>query len=219
MAWPLFQRSLIVAIFGLAILTSFSKSKYTIGLALKDKETIELIHYIATNIPSGSNIALIPFLKPFDTKSTDVAYLLLPYWIETLTQANVQSLMISLASNRTPHVERELALGWLFSGDLSLIGSCPDLPLSTKDMISGARFYNDYQRVIDCEIAPRIKNTMNPCQILSKFPVEFLLWDADDKLNPPASSVNLTTTVWVSSAGRYTLKQLNLEAAQQALCN
>lgn len=217
--WSKFQHLFTFILLTFALAITVSKSLYTYRLASKDKETIELLHFLAEELPPKSRLAIIPFTRPFDSQPGTVDYLLLPYWISAMTSTDVRSLFISLAPDREAYVKKELSLSWYFKGEISLIGSCSAGPLIESDMISGARFYNEYLRALDCELAPYLREKMNPCQILSEQPVEFLLWDRDDKLIRTPGIDSFSNVIWTSAEGRYTLQKVDLASALIKFCH
>lgn len=170
---------------------------------------------------SGKVFATMPFESPFDLSRPSPVYRLLPYWIKTLSRRESLSQFMSFDSDRERFVRKELFLGWLYSGRPGLLTGCyeseRDIPM--EDIMTGARAFHDFQRIVDCRLAARIKNDISECELLREFRTDYIIWESGFRFDPPGWLSDVSKVVWSDPRSVYRIIELNYAAAAEKICD
>ncbi len=174
--------------------------------------------FVALKKLPDTSIAVMPFDKPFQNNLREPGYLIMPYWIKTLSAKQVIGCFMSFSSDRISLIEEEFDLSLLYSGDIKPLTVCPSGPAPLIDLLTGASSYHIYQRTIDCML---MKQRMFPssCQIAQRLSAEYLLWDKDNLKSEPRWIEHAAKLVWSGEEGRFKLYQIDRPAFAQFFCN
>lgn len=164
------------------------------------------------------NIVTMPFQEPFNYEDR-VTFLLLPYWIRTLTEHEMVMEFAIFDNDRLRLMQYELLLGWIYGEKLGRIAYCPGPigELYVEDLLQGAEAFFEWQRYWDCQLSREIELESSLCSLLHQFPIDFIL----EQDGIPTSFENISRFLsksWSSSGGAYTLYEFDARAAQEEFC-
>lgn len=209
-------RTLFIA--GVLLMPSFGVLALTMRVshATPDEtERTEMFRFLAEGLPRDSAVATLPFSRQFSRSKITPDYKLLPYWIKTLSGKESFSLLLEAGQSIRTSVERELAISWLYTGQIEMLLPCPvNQPNFASDILTGATAFEEVTRLTVCHLAERIKNQTTPCHLLKSFRIDYIVEEPDG----PVKQSPLVTPIWQSSSGSYRILKFNQASAMNQYC-
>jgi hypothetical protein len=215
---------LVIFILFLIPITLFAQTaKDLIYADPKHDDFISLVKFVRSNLPLDANLMINPYLQPFVNLDILSSTRILPYWMGVLGNRTVIPSVVSQDENRDEIVKNELITGFFLTGEMKLIGSCPNeynknLFFSYKDMLTGAWMVTSRIRSYECQIGLKLIKNQNICDIMNNDLNIYILWEFEFNLPKPELYSLIGHPVWESPNKFYELIKIDFNDFSRSYC-
>jgi hypothetical protein len=167
----------------------------------------QLINRIATETGKGDIIAAMTDIDPFRANLGErFTVSSLPNRIRAFSGRSVLFQKWDTFVGSIEELHRELLTGWIYSGQIKPVLPCEDNVTMPGDIFVLTWTAMKLRRRLDCEAFKNIPRSLSPCDLLLRYPVDYVIWEP--KLNSTYESEalrSITELVWRSPYGNYNL--------------
>ncbi len=156
---------------------------------------------------------------PFSIEAGDAYYNLLPYWISAVTK--VKPFWDFVGTSGAGSIAPELAIGWLYTGQIQLIAPCPSderVKESGTESLTGMLAFERWNRATQCAEATKVKDAYSPCRILRDFKFDLVVYENRYFPSVPEWWKRVLTKLWESEDGEIALFSFSQEKARDLFC-
>lgn len=189
----------------------------------KSDEFAELASYIHRNTDHNAVFAMMSFRHPFNDRLPKFfSHRPDPSGLAALSERYVfyQDWILAAGIGWEERVQRELAMGYLYSGKMQLLWPCmlssPEMPGDIFNLTWTIRLFD---RKNLCQHLVDTKPEYSVCAIFKNYELNYLIWEDGFKFSRPEILQKYFSQVWQSSAGYYELWRFNKASFFKDLCS
>jgi hypothetical protein len=190
-------------------------------VAGQESNEVALLRFLSKHTEKDAVIATMPFSKPFSGETATIGYMLLPYWVKAMSGRMSYSQFMSFAPDRERYVDRELTLGFLYSGKVQPLIGCPSVDsarVTANDLLTGASAFHQAQRLVDCSIMTERIALHTSCNLLSSDRIDYIIWQNEFDFEQPGWYSSFTRRVWQTQHGEYQVFAVDYRKLRAHLC-
>lgn len=209
------QRRLFQLIAGMTGLFAVLITFRTHSALTRFADTAELIEAVSKYTEPDTSFAVFPYSSDAND-SRLISYMIAPYWVAALASRENFSDFMGYSPLRIPFIKKEMYLGLIYKGEPALLGNCSiKVPEFPGDIISGASFFLQHSRLVDCEMAAAVLSIIQACDLISQFKIDYLVHQASQARLPKVTK-EATTLLWQND--QYSLYRFDSDAFGDKHC-
>jgi hypothetical protein len=156
-------------------------------------------------------LVMIPYTAPFKNSDVIIGVRTRPYQIAAITNRPV---FLDIVSGfNTSLIERELLVGWLYTGQKQFVGPClgPNEG-AIKTLEHNVFTYSERSRRLACQEYDLAIERKSPCDLLEQSGIRYLIWEKEFGLRKPDWYSDAVKLLWQSKNGEFELLEITDKA-------